>query len=166
MGPRVRIAATALAATASAALLATGAFDGSGATASAHEDRGETATGDGATPLFTFKFHVHRDSAGRPSGYFTAAGVGPTGALIAPQGPVTCVEFDGNKVGFLYPLEDKTRPALLRDSGTAIMITAQDNGDGRLDSMGFLGPLPTSAFPGCKPNVTTMPVTSGNIDIH
>jgi hypothetical protein len=32
--------------------------------------------------------------------------------------------------------------------------------------MGFLGPLPTSAFPGCKPTLTTMPVTSGNIDIH
>jgi hypothetical protein len=165
MGLRVRIAATALAVTASAALLATSAIDGSSA-ALAHEDRGTTATGDGATPLFTFKFHVHRDSDGRPSGYFTAAGVGPTGALIAPQGPVTCVEFDGNKVGFLYPLEDKTRPALLRGSGTAIMITAQDNGDGHLDTMGFLGPLPTSAFPGCKPTLTTMPVTSGNIDIH
>lgn len=156
MSFRVRIAATLTAVVTFSAL-----FAASG-TASAHESDDNSASGSGRTALFAFEFDVHRDSDGKAHGYFSAKATSPADTLIAPQGPATCAAFDGNKVGFLYPLEDNSKPAALK--GQVILITAQDNGPGQTDAIGFLGPAPAAAFPDCHPNVATMPV-DGNIKV-
>jgi hypothetical protein len=130
-----------------------------GGTASAR-DRSGSSEGHGRFALASFNWHLERDSDGRVSGYFKAVATQPGGLLVAPQGPVTCAEFDGNKVGFLYPLEGATRPCLLKR--TYIMITAEDNGGHGRDKVGFLGPAPREAFPGCQPGFTPFAVTSGH----
>lgn len=134
-----------------------------GGTASARDGSG-TSEGDGVFALASFKWHLERDSDGHVSGYFKAVGTQPAGLVVAPRGRVTCVEFDGNRVGFRYRLEDSTRPSLLR--GTYIMITAEDNGGHGRDKLGFLGPAPEPAFlGGCKPGLAEFPVTSGYTDV-
>jgi hypothetical protein len=130
-----------------------------GGTASARDGSG-SSEGHGTFALSSFKWHLKRDSDGHVSGYFKGVGTQPAGLLIAPQGPVTCAEFDGNKVGFLYPLEDNTRPFLLK--GTYILISAEDNGGHGRDKIGFLGPAPREAFPDCHPSFTPFDVTSGH----
>jgi hypothetical protein len=134
--------------------------------ARASEDRGASAQGRGSTPFFSFTFRVHRDGDGQQGGYFEAKLSQPLGGVIAPRGPATCVDFRGNKVGFIYPLEEGTKPELVADKGLAIMVTAQDNGPGKQDAIGFVGPAPTAAFVGCAPTVAEIPVTSGDIEIH
>lgn len=97
------------------------------------------------------------------SGYFKAVATQPGGLLVAPQGPVICADFEGNKVGFRYPLEDNTRPSLAK--GTYIMITAEDNGGNGRDKVGFVGPGPKAAFPSCHPGLTPFAVTSGHTHV-
>jgi hypothetical protein len=129
-----------------------------GGIATARDGSG-SSEGHGTFALASFKWHVERDSDGHVSGYFKAVGTQPAGLLVAPQGRVTCAEFDGNKVGFLYVLEDNTRPILAK--GTYILITAEDNGGHGRDKVGFVGPAPREAFPGCQPSFTPFSVTSG-----
>jgi hypothetical protein len=114
----------------------------------------------GTFALASFDWHFHQDSDGQVHGYFKAVATQPGGLLVAPEGPVTCARFEGNKVGFLYPLEDDTRPALAK--GTYILITAEDNGGNGRDKIGFVGPAPKAAFPDCRPGATPFSVTSGH----
>lgn len=73
---------------------------------------------------------------------------------------MSCAEFDGNKVDFLYPLEDNPRRILLK--GTYILIPAEDNGGHGRDKIGFVGPAPREAFSNCHPSATPFDVTSGH----
>lgn len=146
----------ALAAVAMATVMVAGAglaqADGSG---------GGTVIGEGTNALFSFEFAVeqHSEDTRDASGDFRAAGVPPSDLLIAPKGPATCVDVRGNTAGFLYPLEEGSRPAPL--VGQNILITVVDGGPGGQDAIGF---LPTAIDPGsCAPNVATLPLTSGDI---
>jgi hypothetical protein len=141
------------------AVAATVALAVGGGTAIAQDDSG-SSQGHGTFALASFDWHFQRDSDGHVSGYFKGTATQPGGVLVAPEGRVTCADFEGNKVGFLYPLEDDTRPSLAK--GTYIMITAEDNGGGGRDKIGFVGPAPKEAFPGCHPGVTPFSVTSGH----
>ena len=148
-------AGAALAAVATAALLV-----GSAAVASAAGEGG-TVVGKGTNALFSFDFSVIQRSADPrdAAGDFRAAGVPPSDLLIAPKGPATCVDVRGDTAGFLYPLDEASRPAPLQ--GQNILITVKDGGPGGQDFIGF---LPVGIDPGtCAPNVATLPVTSGDI---
>ncbi|MCD2197088.1 hypothetical protein LQ327_27325 [Actinomycetospora endophytica] len=150
-----------------AALLVAGAGVGQAAPPTGPGGTGGTAHGTGTGPGLSFSFDVteHGADPHAASGYFRAALTPPAGALIAPQGPATCVDVRGDSVGFLYPLADGTRPAAV--PLTSILITAHDGGPGRPDSIGFVGPLPTAAFAGrCAPAVAFLPVTSGDVVVH
>lgn len=133
------------------ALTGTASADGS------HEDQkcaeGE-AKGDGTTvtpggvPFATFKFTVCRNGPDTHdvSGYFAGA-ASLSGGAIAPQGPVTCADFDEDTVSFLYPLNDKSEPPAIR--GMEILIVATDGGPSPADDkVGNAGPLPPAAFGG------------------
>jgi hypothetical protein len=127
---------------------------------------GGTATGNGAVPGFSFDFHVHQNGASATKGiggYFKAKLIAPAGTLIAPQGPATCVDVQGNRVGFLYPLKKPSRPGTL--DGTVIFITAVDGGPGHPDRLGFIGPAPAEAFPSCHPLFGYLPVTRGHVTV-
>lgn len=111
-----------------------------------------------------FSFEVRRNTDGRVSGYFKGALLIKGNPAFAPEGPATCVSIQGNRVGFLYPLEGNTQPGLIADKGLAILISVQDNGPGQKDGAGFLGPLPIAAFGnGCDPGPTVLPITEGDV---
>jgi hypothetical protein len=125
------------------------------ATASAH-DRSGHSEGHGRTALYSFDWQVSRDSDGRVQGYFTAKATSPADVLVAPQGPATCVDFVGNKVGFLYPIQDNSRPAVAK--GQYVLITGEDNGGKGRDRTGFVGPAPKEFFHGCQPDAAPLAV--------
>ncbi|MBW0102779.1 hypothetical protein [Pseudonocardia sp. KRD291] len=149
----------ALAALVTAAVMVVGA-----GAAQADGDGGGTAVGEGSNGLFTFAFSVEQGSEDTrdASGDFEAAGVPPSDLLIAPQGPATCVDVRGNTAGFLYPVNEEGRPAVLK--GQNILITVVDGGPGGQDFIGF---LPTEIDPGtCAPNAAPLPVLSGDIVVE
>jgi hypothetical protein len=153
MSIRARIGTAVMAVAATATLLVTTG------TANAH-DRSGHSHAHGSTPIADFDWHVSRDSHGRAHGYFK--GKAPDGAalLISLEGPATCVEIEGNKVGFLYPVEDHSRPFLLK--GQSLLITGVDNGGHGRDKMGF---SPIGFFHDCHPSIAPFPVTSGHIEV-
>ena len=128
-------------------------------TASAHDGSGHSEA-HGTSPIAIFDWHVSRDSDGRAHGYFK--GRAPYGAdvLVSLEGPATCVDIEGNKVGLLYPVVDHSRPFLLR--GQSILITGIDNGGHGRDRMGF---QPAAIFHSCHPSVAPFPV-SGRITVE
>jgi hypothetical protein len=155
MRTRARIGAGLLAAAVTTLLVAVG-------TASAHDGSGHSEA-RGTTAINSFEWHVSRNGHGRPEGYFKAKGTGPSAVLVSLRGPATCVTFEGNKVGFLYPVEDNSRPFLLQ--GQYIQITGEDNGGHGRDKLGFVGPAPREFFQGCRPGLALLSVT-GHIAVH
>lgn len=130
--------------------------------ASAHDESGRSEA-HGKTVLASFDWHVSRDSDGAAHGYFRSKSTSPFDPLIHLQGPATCVDIEGNRVGFLYPIEDSSRPFLIK--GQYVLITGEDNGGHGRDKMGFLGPAPKEFFPGCAPGVAPLSV-DGHIAVH
>ena len=155
MRTRARIVA-AFASTAAAALLLTAG------TASADDGSGRSEA-HGSTAIASVDWHVSRDGSGHAKGYFEGVATQPGGALVDLKGPATCVEFDGNKVGFLYPVEDDSRPFLLK--GQYVLITGEDNGGHGRDKMGFVGPAPKEFFPNCRPGLAPLTVDEGHISV-
>ena len=153
MTTRARIA-TAFVTAAAATLLVTAG------TASAHDESGQSRA-HGTSPIAVFDWHVSRDSDGHPHGYFT--GKAPYGGdiLVSLEGPATCVDIEGNRVGFLYPVRDHSRPFILK--GQYILISGEDNGGHGRDKMGF---QPSASSFGCSPSFTPFPVTSGHIEVR
>jgi hypothetical protein len=131
-------------------------------TASASDQ--DSVTGDGSFALGDFKFHGQNksDDQFKSTGDFEAKGPGLAKALIALKGPITCLNVEGNRAGFLYPVEKGSTPFLLEKE--VVKISLEDGGD--TDHIGFEGPFPAAAFDGCAPSVTPFPVNSGNVTVH
>lgn len=132
------------------------------------------ATGHGTTVIDSFRFALCRTGPDPHDvrGRFAAAGNFGTGALIAPQGPVTCAAFHGDTVSFLYPLEGN-RPPFPPDA-TAILIVAKAGGPG-VGKIGFIGPAPAATFANsCAPSspqalaasAAALPLTTGSISVE
>lgn len=85
-------------------------------------------------------------------------------AFIRFAGPITCLHVDGNRAGFIYPLDETSEPAAIQ--GQAIMITVEDKGMG-VDTMGFT-PLPPGADleSGCEPGAAPIRLMSGDFEVH
>jgi hypothetical protein len=128
-------------------------------------DRSGSSDARGKTAVDSFVWHVRRDSSGRSEGYFSAQAIMPANLLLALQGPATCVDIEGNAVGFLYMISDNSRPSALR--GQYILYTGIDNGGGGRDRLGFVGPAPRAVFGGCspRPQTATLPV-DGHIAVR
>jgi hypothetical protein len=124
-------------------------------TASAHDGSGQSEA-HGKTVINSFDWHVSRDGDGHADGYFKARGTPPSNILVKLAGPATCVDFEGNRVGFLYPIEDHSRPFILK--GQYILITGEDNGGHGRDKLGFVGPAPREFFHGCRPGLAPLSV--------
>lgn len=130
------------------------ANDGSGSGSGGGGCAGGQSSGHGTIITNSFDWTLCRHSANPNdvSGFFRAVGVGPTGAVVAPQGPVTCAAFQGDEVSFLYPLTTGSRPPL-PSGATAILIYGKAGGPG-VGKVGFTPPLPTASF-GNKCDFTT-----------
>jgi hypothetical protein len=107
-------------------------------------------------------WHVTRDSDGHVHGYFKKGALPPPGdAVFALQGHVTCAKFEGNKVSFLYRVEDKSRPFLA--NGQYVLIVGEDHGGHGRDRVGFYPAYPKQF--GCKLLPAPLPVTSGRVHV-
>lgn len=126
------------------------------------------ARGDGTAVVNTFTFDLCRtgDAPTDVTGTFEAAGIPPSDVLVAPRGPITCAEIDGNTVSFVYPLGEGSRPAPLANV-TEVLITATDGGPGGTDGIVFSGPVPIGTFGAtCGPLPgLPQPVTAGDITV-
>ncbi len=153
----VRAAAGVLAAGVLAAGLSYGTASAGG------EDRIE---GTGTFALGTFDFNARStgDSDDDVTGYFEADATSPGDAFVHLEGSVTCLVVDGNKAGFIYPVEEGSMPGAIAGS-TAVFITLEDGGEGGTDHVGFMGPAPEAAFPGCAPGLAPFEVTEGDVEV-
>lgn len=131
------------------------------------------AAGDGAFVAATFHFNVcsNKHDPHDVAGYFKATGNFGSGAIIAPEGPVTCAVFQGDEVYFLYPLVGDKPP--FPPNSTAILIYAKAGGPG-VGKVGFSGPAPTATFGNnCDPTTLqsiqaktiAQPLTSGTVEV-
>jgi hypothetical protein len=134
--------------------------------ASDHNSGAVSVSGEGKFALGTFDFDGYNDSDDPfdSSGYFKADGASPADAFLQLRGRVTCLEVDGNRAGFLYPIEDDSMPGVLK--GQVIKISIEDGGDGSGDHIGFVGPAPEAAFPDCAPGLTPFEVTEGDVEVN
>lgn len=80
------------------------------------------------------------------------------------NGPITCLQVQGNRAGFIYPIDDSSKPEAAR--GKAVLIWVEDNGPTG-DKMGFFGPAPLDQLNfGCAPGPTPLAVTGPGITVH
>lgn len=140
--------------------------------ANAQDGSGQSEA-EATTSLAIVHWKVSRNGDGEISGFFDGNG-GPTlrgRALLPPNtnhlfGPAVCIEFDGNKVGFVYRFDSGSTPTAL--NGQYAMIIGVDNGGNGRDRLGFIGPGPRELFPGCRPvaEATWANVYKGRIKVN
>lgn len=130
-----------------------------GAGAAAERDE---VSGKGMSAIAAFEFQGFNlgTSPDKPAGGTWHA----TNPLVDFTGPITCLHVEGNRAGFIYPIEkgSKPEPAV----GQSVLIFVEDNGDTG-DKMGFLGPAPAESFVnGCAPGPTPVDITEGGVTVH
>lgn len=130
------------------------------------------AVGKGATPLNSFDWNICRTGPGLRdvTGNFKAAGTPPSDILIAPKGPNTCADIQGDTVAFYYPFAEGSMPPP-NPGVTGLVVVGVDGGAAGPDRIGF-APVPAGAVDcsvsgptatGAK--ATALPVTSGDIKV-
>jgi hypothetical protein len=140
------------------------------------DDRGGcpsgAAVGQGATALNSFDWNICKTGPGarEVTGTFQAAGTPPSNILIAPKGPNTCADIQGDTVAFYYPFAAGSTPPP-NPALTGLLIVAVDGGQTGHDKIGFApvvggqvdcsvsGPMATAA------KATALPLTSGEITV-
>jgi len=150
----LRIPVAVLASAAMAVALPVGAAHGAA-------DRDEVS-GKGKSAIAAFEFAGFNlgTSPDKPSGGKWQA----TNPLVDFRGPITCLHVEGNRAGFVYPIEEGSKPESA--VGQAVLIFIEDNGDSG-DKMGFLGPAPASSFAnGCAPGPTPVAITEGGVTVQ
>lgn len=133
-----------------------------GASASAAAKDRDSVSGEGSSMIANFKFD------GFNQGTTPDTPAGGTWHADNPavdfNGPITCLHVDGNRAGFIYPIEEGSTPAPA--VGQSVLISIEDNGDSG-DKMGFFGPGPVEMFmDGCAPGPTPFDITSGGVTVH
>ncbi|MGQ0625805.1 MAG: hypothetical protein ACT4PP_14300 [Sporichthyaceae bacterium] len=129
--------------------------------ASAAPDR-DTVSGKGASMIASFEFEGFNQGTtpDSPAGGQWQA----MNPLVNFKGPITCLHVDGNRAGFIYPVEEGSTPEPA--VGQSVLIWIEDNGASG-DKMGFFGPGPVEMFmDGCAPGPTPFDITSGGVTIH
>lgn len=129
--------------------------------ASAAADR-DSVSGKGSSAIANFEFEGFNQGTtpDSPSGGQWHA----DNPLIDFNGPITCLHVDGNRAGFIYPVEEGSSPEAA--VGQSVLIWIEDNGDSG-DKMGFFGPGPVEMFmDGCAPGPTPLDITEGGVTVH
>lgn len=134
-----------------------------GGSAAAKADR-DTVSGDGSSAVANFRFDGFNQGTtpDTPSGGAYHADNPAVG--IDFNGPITCLHVEGNRAGFLYPIEDGSKPEAA--VGQTVLISIEDNGT-RGDKIGFVGPGPVDQLlDGCAPGPTPFKVAEGGVTVH
>jgi hypothetical protein len=99
--------------------------------------------------------------AGAPStsatGTFDAWTSGGATTLMHLQGPVTCLDVRGNRVGLFYPI-DRSEPSLFSKLHTGVFIFMTVDGNGHATAVQFL-PVPVRKVTGCAPQAALLPAS-------
>ena len=111
-------------------------------------------------------------SPGPATGYFQVSGFmlplavpGLTQATkYSLAGPITCLDVQGNKAGFLYPVTQASGPGSVF-LGKTLYITVQAATASAPASMGFAGPFPNGLLTSCAPLVTFLTAQAGSATI-
>lgn len=129
-------------------------------TALADDDDGESIRGDG-TSLGSNEFEASNDSDDPfdAEGYYR--GESPFGPAFTLEGPITCLEVDGNRAGFIYQIEGDSFPLF---KGMEVKISVEENEDGD-DRIGFEFPQPSGSADDCAPGQTREKF-DGDLDIN
>ncbi len=166
-----------------------GALLMSGVTYASHQGNGhgsprDFAVGTGMSGDLRGSFAAHGGpSPFEPvSGHFRGKGElvdtgppdkGPTAFKF--EGPVTCLQVEGNRAGLIYPIKNADPDAF---EGQAVYVFVEDNGNPSNgdppDRVGFLPPQPLNdllgLLGGCPADPTGIlnpfPVEKGNITVH
>ncbi|MGQ0845726.1 MAG: hypothetical protein ACT4QF_16520 [Sporichthyaceae bacterium] len=122
---------------------------------------GDKVAGKGSSAIADFAFEGFNmgGSPNEAGGNFRGSNV-----FVDFAGPITCLQVDGNRAGFLYPIRENAKPSFA--AGQVVLISIEDNGaDG--DRMGFLGPAPAAAFAtGCAPGPTPIDIVDGGVTVR
>ncbi|MGQ0466711.1 MAG: hypothetical protein ACT4QG_15470 [Sporichthyaceae bacterium] len=122
----------------------------------------DEVSGKGVSPIAAFEFSGFNlgTTPDKPAGGQWQA----TNPLVDFKGPITCLHVDGNRAGFVYPIEQGSKPEAA--VGQAVLIFIEDNGDSG-DKMGFVGPAPASSFGSdCAPGPTPVAITEGGVTVR
>ncbi len=143
--------------------------------ASAAEDDHSSVRGSSGNDFVTLTVDAHNTGTGTAAtGTFEATGdlaklaapaltlpIGTTGGFRF-EGPVTCLDVRGSRVGLIYPIESATGTLGQYFKGLAVYITIIDGGPGKPDKFGFVGPAPLGSLTVCPPFVTFLSSTHGD----
>ncbi|MYR04901.1 hypothetical protein GTV32_00470 [Gordonia sp. SID5947] len=154
-----------------AAILGATALVTAPAVSAADESAGLDVAGDMAIApgIHVLKIEAHgaRTANGQTTGSYLATvldGMNPT--PIQVRGPITCLYTAGDTASLIYPITGSNPdiiPAALRGAA-AVQITVRKGSMGAPNHVGIMGPMPTSSFNGCRPEMTPF-VFDGTIAI-
>lgn len=120
----------------------------------------DSAKGTVSSPGVEMTFDAKTDANGTSSGTFDGA-VKIGTRIMEAKGPVTCLDVEGNKVGFFYPMTE-SKPSLMSDLKLGVYMNMTTDGNGNAESLSY------SVVPkqegGCKPAPTFLPA-SGSVDV-
>lgn len=137
-------------------------------------DNAPAVRGSAGNSIATITVDAHNIGRGTAAtGWFSATGsllpgvVQPADQIGAFhfEGPVTCLDIEGNRAGLIYPVQSATGTLAQHAKGFAIYVTIVDNGPGRPTQVGFVGPAPVNDLHACPPTITFLTGTSGRIVI-
>lgn len=120
--------------------------------------------------LATASVDAHNTGPGTAAtGWFHASGnlllFGSIGSFDF-QGPVTCLDIEGNRAGLIYPITEAQGPIAQYAKGQAIYVTIVDNGPTRPSQIGFIGPAPLNDLTHCPPLATELSATFGRYYVN
>lgn len=119
---------------------------------------GEKTSADGISSIGPARWDIKAGRDGELTGNFSGAlTLGTDTVFFAPEGSPTCLTVEGNKVAFIYRVEEQPEPQ-------AIYVTAEEGKDGAPHHIGFAGPGPIADFPACPIGPAPLEFT-GDLDI-
>jgi hypothetical protein len=122
----------------------------------------QTAVADVTSGPFHIQFNAQRPANSPPNaatGNFIAHATVGSLTLMTLQGPVTCLDVRGNRMGLFYPVKSSNPPLFAQLNGGVFVYLTLDNA-GKPQFSGFL-PVPFTKVSSCAPGLALMPVTSG-----
>jgi hypothetical protein len=84
-------------------------------------------------------------------------------AFLHFSGPITCLDVEGNRAGFIYPIDAGSTPEAA--VGQSVWVTVEDNGAAG-DKMGFVGPAAIPPNGPCQPLAAPLAITGPGVTVH
>jgi hypothetical protein len=143
-----------------AAIAALAAF---GAGSAAAASPAESATADFTSGPFHVQFNAQRP-ANAPATAATGTFISHAGGLATLQGPVTCLDVRGNRMGLFYPVTSSSPATIMSFFRGVFIYVAVSKVTGKPLQVGFR-PTTAATASSCAPSLTLFPITSGTVTL-